>query len=95
MVIPNHPNWDYNDYSPSPWIPAEVKAIPRPYINYKHLNELMRTIVPNFERKVECGIMAEETILKLIVNTSSTNTNHQKSPFNPLEMSSLKTSISI
>ena len=51
MVIPNHSNWDYNDYSPSPWIPSEVKATPRAYINYQHLNELMRTIVPNFGTK--------------------------------------------
>ena len=28
-----------------------MKATPRAYINYKHLNELMRIIVPNFEKR--------------------------------------------
>ena len=28
-----------------------MKATPRAYINYQHLNELMRTIVPNFGTK--------------------------------------------
>ena len=51
MIVPNHSNWNYNDYSPSPWIPSEVKATPRAYINYRHLNELMRTIVPNFGKR--------------------------------------------
>tara|TARA_B100001287_G_scaffold272544_1_gene274407 strand:+ start:4380 stop:4994 length:615 start_codon:yes stop_codon:yes gene_type:complete len=51
MIIPNHHTHPYNDYSPSPWIPSEVKATPRAYINYQHLNELMRTIVPNFGKK--------------------------------------------